>query len=142
MILISHRGNTRGPDPLVENSPSHIRSALKSGYNVEVDVWLTDGEIKLGHDNPKYKTNIEFLQNDRIWCHCKNIGALEFLINKEARCFFHHRDAATLTSDGYIWTYPGLKLTSKSICVLPERHPPQNMSDAAGVCSDFIESYK
>ena len=54
MKLISHRGNINGPNKEQENHPDYITSALKQGYDVEVDVWLIDGNIVLGHDEPQY----------------------------------------------------------------------------------------
>lgn len=138
MILISHRGNLTGPVEKYENDPDYITEALEEGYNVEVDVWLHENELFLGHDIAEYKVSLDFLQNKNFWCHCKNIDALNTLLHNNIRCFYHHTDDVTLTSDGYIWTYPGKKLTEKSICVMPEMHPRQNYGLAAGVCSDFI----
>jgi len=142
MIKISHRGNLRGPNKDRENSPQYIKEALEKGYNVEVDVWLQGTKLFLGHDEPQYETNIEFLKNKSLWCHCKNIAALHFLIEKDVRCFFHDVDDATLTSDGYIWTYPGKELTDKSICVMPERDEWNISNDVAGVCSDYIDNFE
>ena len=34
--------------------------------------------------------------------------------------FEHQEDDVTLTSEGYIWTYPNKQLTDNSIAVLPE----------------------
>ena len=61
MIKISHRGNLRGPNKDRENNPQYIKEALEKGYNVEVDVWLQGTKLFLGHDEPQYETNIEFL---------------------------------------------------------------------------------
>ena len=52
MKLISHRGNLIGADPGKENRPSYIKSALKLGYDVEIDVWNLNGTWFLGHDDP------------------------------------------------------------------------------------------
>ena len=60
MKLIAHRGNTNGRNKLEENSPDYIKDAIKKGYDVEIDAWLMDG-IYLGHDNPEYETDIDFL---------------------------------------------------------------------------------
>ncbi len=140
MIKIAHRGNTEGPKPSLENSPSHINSALQKGYNVEIDVWYVGGSLFLGHDKPDYKVSIEYLRNDKFWCHCKNIEALKILLSNNIRCFFHDSDEATLTSDNYIWTYSGKEITSKSICVMPEKDNWNIPQIAAGVCSDYVDS--
>jgi hypothetical protein len=138
MFKIAHRGNISGPNAKYENNPGYIKEAIESGYDVEVDVWSYENELFLGHDIAEYKIDLDFLDNKKFWCHCKNIDALQILLYNNIRCFFHDKDDATLTSDGYIWTYPGKLLTNKSICVMPEKdnwHLPQ---DVAGICSDFI----
>lgn len=135
---ISHRGNIKGPNQRYENHPSYVVEALKEGFDVEIDVWLIENKLYLGHDMPEHLVDLNFLKNDKFWCHCKNIEALQFLMKNNVRCFFHNTDDATLTSDGYIWTYPGKYLTENSICVMPERANWQIKSCVAGVCSDFI----
>lgn len=135
---ISHRGNIEGPNERFENDPAYIMDALGEGFDVEIDVWLTEDKLYLGHDAPEHLVGLDFLQNDKFWCHCKNIEALQLLMKNNVRCFFHDTDDATLTSDGYIWTYPGKHLTENSICVMPERANWNIESYVAGVCSDFI----
>jgi len=76
MFLISHRGNINGPDQAKENSISYILKAIDLGYNVEIDVWFIDNSFYLGHDQPQYKINHDFLINEKLWCHAKNINAL------------------------------------------------------------------
>tara|TARA_R110000796_G_scaffold179586_1_gene296141 strand:- start:919 stop:1359 length:441 start_codon:yes stop_codon:yes gene_type:complete len=140
VIKIAHRGNINGPNPDQENKPDYIDEAIIKGYSVEVDVWLIEGNFFLGHDMPSHSTTIHFLNNDKLWCHCKNIDALRKLLEENIRCFFHNNDEATLTSDGYIWTYPGKHLTEKSICVMPEKDNWNIPKGVAGVCSDFLEN--
>lgn len=135
---ISHRGNIEGPNERYENDPAYIMDALGKGFDVEIDVWLMENKLYLGHDAPEHLVGLDFLQNDKFWCHCKNIEALQLLMKNNVRCFFHDTDDATLTSDGYIWTYPGKHLTENSICVMPERANWNIESYVAGVCSDFI----
>ena len=55
MILISHRGNLNGKMPQNENHPDYIDEAIHAGYDVEVDVWMIDNELFLGHDEPNIK---------------------------------------------------------------------------------------
>ena len=124
----------------MENSPSYIMAAVDSGFDVEVDVWKVDDLIYLGHDQPQYLIDLSFLNNERFWCHCKNIDALHYLLEEGIRCFFHSTDDVTLTSDGYIWTYPGKKITKKSICVLPEKSYHNTIDLAAGICSDYVNN--
>ena len=44
MILISHRGNLDGVNPDRENSPTYIKEAISSGFDVEIDVHWYDNE--------------------------------------------------------------------------------------------------
>tara|TARA_B100000676_G_C17802425_1_gene692943 strand:- start:39 stop:476 length:438 start_codon:yes stop_codon:yes gene_type:complete len=141
MIFISHRGNTNGINKKFENNPAYIKSAINNGYNVEIDVWYKNAFF-LGHDGPKFKVSQKFLENKKLWCHAKNLEALEKLQKIKTKYFWHQEDDYTLTSNGYIWTYPGKKLSKKSICVLPELHKKKLTTSISGICSDFIEKYK
>ena len=138
MMIISHRGNLDGPNELQENHPDYIKKALLE-TEVEVDVWCVNGKLVLGHDNPQYEINKDFL-TDRMWCHAKNIDALEYMLENDIHCFWHQEDDCSLTSRGYIWTYRDNPLTSKSICVMPELFANEivNVYNYAGVCSDFL----
>ena len=124
-----------------ENNPIQIDRALKNGFDVEIDVWYKDNEWYLGHDEPQYKVNLKYLKNDKFWCHSKNIDALHMMLENNIHCFWHQEDDVTLTSKGYMWTYPGKKLTENSICVLPEKNN-EFPKKCLGICSDFIVNYK
>tara|TARA_Y100001963_G_C6769899_1_gene444294 strand:- start:651 stop:1106 length:456 start_codon:yes stop_codon:yes gene_type:complete len=141
MIFISHRGNLEGSKPDLENSPEYIRSALQHGFDVEVDVRLINGKFFLGHDKPQHEVDWKFLTNHSLWCHAKDIASLEAMLSIGAHCFWHQEDFVTLTSRGFIWTFPGVDLTSRSICVLPELFDYKNI-DCYGICSDEIKAYK
>jgi hypothetical protein len=59
--------------------------------------------------------------------------------------FWHQEDNFTLTSQGYIWTYPGKQLTKNSVMVMPEWSDPEfkNLNtDCYGICSDYISQIK
>lgn len=143
MILISHRGNLTGRVKERENSPDYIQEALDAGFDVEIDVWKSESKWYLGHDKPQYEVSYEFLRNPRLWCHAKNLEALYDMsfCDEKIHFFWHQKDDFTLTSKGFIWTYPGQQLTDHSICVLPER-AEHSFFSAYGVCSDYIMSYK
>ena len=142
MILISHRGNLDGPNPARENSPEYITEALADGFEVEVDVWAFDNDFYLGHDRAQYPTTLSFLSNPRIWCHTKNLRALDVMRRlSNTHCFWHQNDDFTLTSRGYIWTYPNHPLTPNSICVMPELGNYSEFN-CAGICSDKIRSFR
>ena len=141
MYLISHRGNLNGIQKDMENEPEYINNAINKGFDVEVDVRFEDNKFFLGHDFSQFEINKEFLLNKKIWCHAKTSEALVALDEIKAHFFWHQEDDYTITSKGYIWTYPGKKLLSKSICVLPEKANYKEIN-CLGICSDFIEKYK
>lgn len=140
MILISHRGNTNGPNPKTENYPVHIMNVLNQGYDVEIDVWKAGNEWYLGHEEPKYLVDIRFLQNPHLWCHAKNLEALESMLEHGINCFWHQGDDFTLTSKGDIWTYPRRESCKKTVMVCKEKELAIKMfkEDIKGICSDFV----
>jgi acyl carrier protein len=144
---IAHRGNLNGPNPELENRPDYIRRALQSGFDVEIDVWFLYGEWWLGHDEPSYAVDDSFLLNPRLWLHAKHAEALAKLGDLADRhphlnYFYHENDTVTLTSIGYVWTFPTKvpQMTSRTILVMPENHfvEHQYLVASAGVCSDHI----
>lgn len=146
MFFIAHRGNISGPNKL-ENHPDHILTAIKLGYDVEVDVWLIDNKMYSGHDAPLYLFNVPNEYRDKIWFHCKNINALVYLLQSyiKHKCFCHEQDDYSIVSPtNHIWTYPGLTLTPLSIAVLPETvcFNQKLLYACSGICSDYIKKYK
>ena len=146
MIYIAHRGNINGPNHIDENKPEYLIDAITKGYHVETDLWVIDNILYLGHDSPQYKININFLLDIKDWlfCHCKNIDALYYLIknHSDIECFFHDGDECVLTSKKKIWNYPGTKQTSLTICVMPEMAEQLIDTNCYGVCSDFVNDIK
>ena len=141
-FLIAHRGNMNGINHNKENHPEYIKAALSKGYYVEIDVWKINSELFLGHDKPQYKISKEFLQNEKLWCHAKNIEALSFMKDNNIHCFFHNNDDYTLTSRGYIWAYIGKEVDKNTICVLPEKNEQKiDFNNCLGICSDYICLY-
>jgi hypothetical protein len=55
--------------------------------------------------------------------------------------FWHEEDTVTLTSFNWIWAYPGKQPIKGSIAVMPEINN-DDISEAGGICSDFIKNYK
>jgi hypothetical protein len=142
-ILISHRGNIDGKQPTSENSPNYILNAIHLGYDVEIDVWYSNG-FWLGHDHPEYLIELVFLKTNagRLWCHAKNLEAMvEMKKYPELNYFWHQNDDVTLTSKGDLWAYPGKQPIKNSIAVLPEIHN-DNLDMCKGICSDNIKQYK
>lgn len=139
---IAHRGNTNGRDPTRENTPAYIDQALKDGFDVEIDVWVINGDIYLGHDGPETSIGLDFLElrKDNLWCHAKNLDALCMLVDKEYHCFSHDTDNYILTSRGFIWAFPGQDLNEKTICVMPERaqYSDKDLQSCVAICSDLV----
>ena len=80
MILISHRGNYDGPNIKLENNPAQITKMINDGFDCEIDVWYINSHFLLGHDGPVYAVKERFLENNKLWCHAKNMSALEKMI--------------------------------------------------------------
>lgn len=151
VILIAHRGNVSGPNPEMENNPLYIDRALEKGYDVEVDIrgsFYT--KFYLGHDEQQYMVSPEWLfeRAGKLWLHAKDIQALHSLTQQASNfnVFWHQKDFYTMTTKGFIWTYPGHTLTPESVCVMPERfedlYTTEQLNNCAGICTDFVEKYK
>jgi hypothetical protein len=146
MKLIAHRGLVNGPNKHIENQPATINSALSNGFDCEIDLWVFDRRLYLGHDGPQYNITVEFLKQSGLWIHCKNLDALEYCgEDSTLNYFWHEEDTYTLTSQGFIWAYPDKILNKQSIMVLPEWKDPnfKNIGRPCfGICSDYVEKIK
>ena len=147
MKLISHRGNLNGPNKLLENKEEYVQNAINLGFDVEIDVWWHNNQFFLGHDFPQWKLkNISILSNSKSWCHAKNLEAIVELSSvNNCNFFWHQNDDFTLTSKRYIWTYPGKKLTSNSVCVVNEKMILKDQFSEIhcyGICSDYVSTLK
>lgn len=144
MIYISHRGNVDGKKPHLENKPEYIDEALNLDYDVEIDVWMIEGVVLLGHDEPQYGITQHWLNKryERLWVHCKNIEAMEWFNSIGGfNYFWHEEDTMVLTSKNIIWAYPGKQPIIGSIAVMPEIGN-DDISECLGICSDVIKKYK
>ena len=144
MKFISHRGNIDGPNPEWENDPSRIEDVLNKGYDVEIDVWKIGSKLFLGHDGPQFPIDYRFIKNESLLCHAKNLEALEYMLKMDdVHCFWHQEDHYTITSNGYIVSYPGYAVTPKTICMRPEAQSyTQLYGSAYAICSDYVEIFK
>jgi len=154
MKFISHRGNQHGSDPKKENKPAYIDAALNYNFDVEVDVWYLNDKWWLGHDEAQYKTTFRWLfqRHSKLWVHCKNLESLHKLTRRDKKniwngflnYFWHQKDDFTLTSKGFIWTFPRRKLTNNSVCVCPEKFtgPKKDLKNCYGVCSDTPDYWR
>ena len=142
MKLIAHRGNLEGPNPDKENHPDYITTALKSGHDVEVDVWYKNKKWYLGHDNPIYQVKYDFLAERKFWLHAKNGDAFHLLLQDfTLNIFWHTNEDWVLTSKRYIWTYPTKQLYPESVCVMPELGWMGDLTKCHAVCTDFVKEF-
>ena len=145
-LLIAHRGNIFGPSKDNENRPENILEALNHGFDCEVDLRLDEksDDFFLGHDHKQFQISVDWLvQNkENLWIHCKDFLALNKLtvLDLDLNYFWHENDKFTLTSKGYIWTYPK-NLTSKNSIIVSLEEPKPNM-ECYGICSDYVGKYK
>jgi hypothetical protein len=141
--LIAHRGLLNGPSLGLENRPDQIVLALSKGYDCEIDLRIEDGKFFLGHDESTYEVQEEFLELDGLWIHAKNLQALRWLSDTNLTYFWHQNDDFIITSNSYVWTFPGRPLTDKSVCVMPEWNDPhfETITETLcyGICSDYVE---
>ena len=147
MFIIAHRANLNGPNKETENKPEQIQLCILKGYHCEIDVWLINDKLFLGHDEPQYEINLTFILNNvtKLWCHCKHLESFQYLLKfKEINCFFHNVDDYVLTSHLYIWTYPGKQVPEENcIVVMPEwdKNIKYN-KNISGICTDYVESFE
>lgn len=148
MKLIAHRGNIDGPNSNKENDPEYIDFAIEMGYDVEIDVRLENHYLYLGHDLSQYQVSMLWLnqRKENLWIHCKNLNALRLFSDSpiDFNYFWHQEDDFTLTSQKYIWTYPGKPYTCRSVIVMPEWEVQlENFNslkdyECYGICSDYV----
>ncbi len=145
MRIISHRGCLDGPDPSIENNPNQIDCAIKHSFDVEIDLWMLDQNLFLGHDEPQYPITIQWLnkRSDKLWVHCKNIKALGYLSSHKSNLnyFFHQNDHVTLTSKTFLWVYPKMEFGENSVIVATNKSDLKRLKDLKiqplGVCTDY-----
>ena len=148
MRYIAHRGLFQGPNVNLENTPNQIDLAINRGYDAEIDVWVQDDKIFLGHYYPLRKVELKWLAERPLWIHCKNIEAVQYFndIPYALNYFWHQNDNYTLTSNRTIWVNPGNVLTKNCVMVMPEYIDGtlKNTIDVNcfGICSDYIDKIR
>lgn len=142
MIVISHRGNIRGPVPDKENRPSYIDCAIGNGYHVEIDIRSINDELWLGHDEPQYKIDHNWLDKRRnyLWLHCKNLEAAKECWAYHSFC--HTADPFTYTSTGKIWLHDlSMRIDNNTIIPLINKDEVESFitvgETSFGICTDY-----
>jgi hypothetical protein len=147
MKQIAHRGLFQGEDPELENKPLQIDLALKNGFECEIDLWVHNNKLFLGHDEPVHEIDKDWLRQraSRLWIHCKNLDALNNMLglNSNFNYFWHQIDDYTLTSKGFIWAYPEKMFNEKCVIVILELNELLRIKSnkeilPLGICSKFI----
>ena len=148
MKIISHRGFCDGIDKSIENKPSEIESRISEGFDVEVDLWVKNSKLWLGHDEGTYEVDIDWLLklSNFLWIHCKSSESLNFLSRfQKLNYFFHDSDQYTITSKGFIWCYPGTDVIDNSVYLFPEKFSLSSSTikeHNLSICTDFPRIYK
>lgn len=150
MKIISHRGFANGIDKSIENKPSEIESRIIEGFDVEIDLWVVNSKLWLGHDEGVYKVDIDWLLefSNFLWIHCKSSESLNFLSSnkfKNLNYFFHDTDQYTITSRGYVWCYPGADIINNSVYLFPEKFTLSSSTIIRrnlSICTDFPNIYR
>ena len=124
-----------------------VKEGNEGGIGDDLEGGCKDGEWWLGHDTPDYKVTLDFLKHPLLICHAKNFEAFVRLLKEGIHCFWHQDDDYTLTSNGWLWAYPG-KDSSMGIAVMPETAHGTNPKDwssitrlTRGICTDYVESF-
>ena len=100
----------------------------------------------LGHDEPQHKVNWFWIagRREHLWIHCKDVATLHEFSTKTSgyNFFFHDKDDYTLTSQQYIWAYPGKSYTDHTVMVMPEWKDDIDWdslraTNCYGICTDY-----
>jgi len=142
MLLISHRGNTSGRNPDLENTKGYIQSALDKGYIVECD--MINGAY-WGHDIRNETICDSFIERNKenLLIHCKDFSSIIKCETNDWHFFFHYSEEFVMSSRGWVIAHSKLGAQPKCICMLPEIHglSKDSLKNCAGICSDIIEFY-
>lgn len=148
MLYIAHRGQMDGVLIHEQNTPDLIDYAIHRGFHVEVDVYVYRDGLWLGHDAPfgllindGTETNPEWLtaRADKLFIHCKNIGAFKLLMDfKELNLFMHDKDPLTITTRGNVWVHPDTFAPPGTIQCAPMVYSIPESRGLLGVCSDYV----
>jgi hypothetical protein len=145
-LHIYHRGNSRGA-PDTENDPNCLSTIVAAGRHVEVDVWLRDGAVFVGHDAPTHIVAWDWLVAlaPRALIHCKDgatfVGLRTWFAERglEADLFYHTTEDYALSTGGKIIVYPGRPLFPNCLSMMPESIGRKPLAEpCAEICSDIL----
>lgn len=150
LVIISHRGNTSQINSEQENSPNYIDEAIKTGFQVEVDVRFIDKKWYLGHDGADYKVSLDWMKkrSGHIWFHIKNQEGLLALSKIDSvsplywKYFWQQNDDYALTSTGHIWTHCAKIARGKNSIATLLKETDEAPKKIYGICTDWPLSYR
>ena len=136
-----------GANQALENSPAYIDAAILAGYDVEIDLRFIAGGIFLGHDDPVYEVDLDWVlkRKDRLYVHAKTLETVQFLSSlDDVHFFFHDEDDCTLTSRKTVWVHPKARPIEGCIFVMPERSnvDMKDMLICSAICTDHVIHYE
>lgn len=146
-LRIYHRGNSRRA-PAVENDPVRLSTIVAAGGHVEVDVWLHEGVVFVGHDAPATVVDWSWLVDiaSRALIHCKDgatfVGLRTWFAERgiEADLFYHTTEDYALSTGGKIIVYPGQPLFPNCLSMMPESVGREATGEpCAEICSDKFD---
>ena len=79
-IVVNISGERTNED-LVQGDANVHYGLEHIGFDVEVDVRSLSGVCYLGHDTAQYEVEWNYLSDSKLWCHAKNIEALEIMLD-------------------------------------------------------------
>ena len=146
MELIAHRGNVSGPNLRLENKPEYVDKALSQGFKAEVDLWVTARGFFLGHDEPLYSIDEQYLidRSTFLYVHLKNEYCKTWSKISLVEFFEHDQQKFVFTSKDTKWYFPSQELFLDGVNLMPELHYADLSFIAAEyldiqICSDFVE---
>ena len=147
MILISHRGNVDSIQSERENTKEYILEAIERGFYVEIDVWMKNGSLFLGHDNPENEVSVDWLNRfgNKLFIHSKNYSAFCYFMyeNSVSIPTFYHtiEDHVIIGNTNLVWSHNLKECNERSIIPLLDKESIKEInkySNVYGVCSDFV----
>lgn len=143
MIKISNRGNVFGVIKHAENTQEYLEEAIKSGFNVKVDLWVINNQMCSGESYPSYRINFnEILTPGKVLFEIKNNAAFSFIVNHQLHGFIKNENGITFTSKGIPLSY-GPNIADNTVAFFPENEPHDKIKkmNLIGICGDFIGNY-
>ena len=147
MKLIAHRGNLTGPDTTTENTWASIRKCDRLGIDVEIDFWVKENRLHIGHDEHRTEEIAMYQLRDlsvNVYAHCKNLDALQYMSSNRLGNvipFSHDSDDFIALSNGEIWAHPrylaNIKVKTYVIAMVWGKPIAKEFEGFYAVCTDY-----